>query len=92
MNWLKFKLKKICTIYQVTNSFFFNENHSSACYLNSITQILKIHNLTEGIKFTGYTENDECFSATFLRTDPSGDDIECVINFQTTTLTITIKE
>lgn len=92
MNWLKFKLKKICTVYQVTNSFFFNENHSSACYLNSIAQILIIYDLSEGIKLSGYTVNDECFSVTFLRTDTSGVDVECVINFQTTTLTITIKE
>lgn len=92
MNWSKFKLKKICTVYQVTNSYFFNDKHNADSYLNSIAQILTIYDLTDGIKLSGYIVNDECFIATFLRMNPLGVDIECVINFQSTTLTITVKE
>lgn len=84
----KFKLKKIC----ITNSCYLNDKHNVCSYLNSIGQILTLYELSDGIKLSGYIVNDECFIATFLRMNPLGVDIECEINFETTTLTITVKE
>ncbi len=92
MNWSKFKLKKICTVYQVTNSYFFNDINNADSYLNSIVQILTIYDLTNGIKLSGYIQNKDNFIATFIRMNPSGVDIECVIDFQSTTLTIKVIE
>lgn len=92
MNWSKLKLKKICTVYQVTDSYHFNDKHNADSYLNSIAQILIIYDLTDGIKLSGYIVKDECFIATFIRMNPSGVDLECVIEFDTTTLTIIVIE
>ena len=39
MNWSKFKLKKICTVYKVTDSYHFNGKHKANSYLNSIVQM-----------------------------------------------------
>ena len=92
MNWSKFKLKKICTVYQVTDSYHFNGNHNADSYLKTIVQILTIYDMTNGIISSGYEMNDAFFKSTFIRMSPLGVDVECVIDFQSTTLTITVKE
>lgn len=92
MNWSKLKFKKICTVYQVTNSYHFNDKHNADSYLNSIVQILIIYDLTNGVKLSGYIRHVDFFKATFIRMNPLGVDVDCVINFETTTLTITVKE
>ena len=92
MNWSKFKLKKICTIYQVTNSYFFNDKHNADSYLISIAQIFTLYELSDGVELSEYELDDDFFKATFIRINPSGVDIECVIDFDTKTLMIVIKE
>ena len=91
MNWSKFKLKKICTVYQVTDSYFFNDKHKADSYLNSIVQILTIYDLTNGVNLSGYIRHVDFFKATFLRMNSLGVDVDCEIDFKTTTLTITVK-
>ena len=92
MNWSNFKLKKICTVYQVTDSYHFNDKNKTDSYLNSIEQILTTLDLSKGVILSGYIQNKDNLNATFIRTLPFGVDIDCVINFQSTTLTITVKE
>lgn len=92
MNLSKFKLKKIYTVYQVTDSYHFNSNHNADSYLKIIVQILTIYDLTNGVKLLKYTRHVDFFKATFLRTNPLGVDIDCEIDFKSTTLTITVKE
>lgn len=89
---LKFKLKKISTGYQVTNSYFFNNKHNAESYLNSIRQILDFYDLFDGVKLSGYLRHVDFFKATFKRINLFGFDIDCEIDFETTTLTITVKE
>ena len=92
MNLSEFKLKKICTVYQVTDSYHFNGNHNADSYLNSIGQIISTFDLSGGVSLSGYIQNEDYLIATFIRMYPFGVDIDCVINFQSTTLTITVKE
>ena len=92
MNWSKFKLKKISTVYQAIDSYHFNGNHNADSYLNSIEQILTTFDLSDGVSLSGYIQNKDNLTATFIRTYPLGVDIECVINFQSTTLTIKVIE
>ena len=91
MNWSKFKLKKICTVYKVTDSYHFNGNHNADSYLKTIVQILTIYDLTNGVKLSGYIRHVDFFKATFLRMNSLGVDVDCEIDFKTTTLTITVK-
>lgn len=92
MTWLKFKLKKISTVYQVNDSYHFNDKHNSDSYLNSIAQILIIFDLSNGVSLSGYIHSKDNFIATFIRTYPDGHDIVCQIDYKSTTLTITVKE
>ena len=92
MNWSKFKLKKICTVYQATDSYHFNGNHNADSYINSIVEILTFPDMTNGVKLLRYTRHVDFFKATFIRRNPAGVDVECEIDFKTTTLTIAIKE
>lgn len=92
MNWSKFKLKKISTVYQVTDSYHFNDKHNADSYLNSIAQILINFDLSNGVSLSGYIQNKDNFIATFIRMYPDGYDIVCQIDFKSTTLTITVKE
>ena len=94
MNWSKFKVKKISSIYQVTNSYFFDATHNAGTYLKVIEHILNICDLLEGFSLSGYRYklNKDNFTATLIRKYPLGDDIECVIDFKTTTLTIKVIE
>ena len=92
MTWSKFKLKKIYTVYQVTDSYHFNDKHSFDSYLKTIVQILTQYDLTTGVEFKFYKLYDDHFDATFERVNCLCVDIECVINFQSRTLTITVKE
>ena len=89
---LKFKLKKISTVYQLTNSNLFNNKHNAESYLNSIRQILDCYGLSDGVKLSGYLRQVDFFKATFKRMNIFDVDIYCEIDFATTTLTITIKE
>lgn len=91
MNLTKFKLKKISTVYQVTDSYHFNDKHNAYSYIKTIQSLLdKYHLLDESI-LSGYIHNKYHFIASFVRMNPSGDDIVCEINFEKTTLTITVK-
>lgn len=92
MNLTTFNIKKICTVYRVTNSYYFNSKHNADSYLNSIEQILIFYDLTDEFTLSGYIQRADSFIATFICTNPFGVDIECVINFRSTTLTITVKE
>ena len=92
MNWSKFKLKKICTVYQATDSYHFNDKHKTDSYISSIVEILTFSDLTYGVKLSGYNLYEDQFIATFIRRNPAGVDVECEIDFKTTTLTITVKE
>lgn len=92
MNWSKFKLKKICTVYKVTDSYHFNGNHNADSYLKTIVQMLTFYDLTNGVKLLRYTRHVKFFKATFFRVNPSGVDIECEIDFDTTTLSIKVIE
>ena len=92
MNCSKFKLKKICTVYQVIDSYHFNDKHSFDSYLKTIVQILTRYDLTTGVELKCYKLYDAHFDATFERFNCLGVDIECTINFLKTTLTITVKE
>lgn len=92
MNLSKFKLKKIHTVYQVTNSYFFNGKHCPGSYLKSIVEIITTYDLKHGTISSGYKLYEDHFTATFTRMNPLGVDIDCEIDFETTTLTITVKE
>lgn len=92
MTWSKFKLKKICTVYKVTDSYHFNDKHNADSYLNSIGQILSTFDLSDALRLSGYILHVKFFKATFLRLNPKGFDIKCKIDFSTTTLTITVIE
>ena len=48
--------------------------------------------MTNGVKLLRYTRHVDFFKATFIRRNPAGVDVECEIDFKTTTLTIAIKE
>ena len=92
MNWSKFKLKKICTIFQVSDSYHFNCKHSARSYLNTIQIILDNYDLLDGATLAGYCKYDDHFIATFTRTNPAGNDFLCQIDFDTTTLSIIVIE
>lgn len=92
MNSLKFKLKKIFTVYKVTDSYHFNGNHNDDSYLKTIEQMLIFYDLTNGVKLLRYKRHDKFFKATFIRINLSGVDIECEIDFDTKTLMIVIIE
>lgn len=92
MNLSKFKLKKIHTVYQTTNSYFFNGKHNADSYLNLIEKILNHYDLLDGRKLSGWEMTSEYFRTTVYRRNHSDNQIDCEIDFETTTLTITIKE
>lgn len=92
MKLLKIKIEEDTTEYQVTDSYYFNDKHKAESYLIIIVTILKFFDLTDGVSLSGYIQNKDNFIATFLRKNPSGVDVECEINFEKTTLTITVKE
>ena len=92
MNLSKFKLKKICTVYQLTDSYYFNDKHSSGSFLNTIEPLLDKYDLLEGRKFSNFEMTSEYFKTTVYRRNNSDSQIECQIDFSTTTLTITVKE
>lgn len=92
MSLLKFELKKIFSIYQITDSYHFNDKHNADSYLKTIVQILSEHDFLQGTKLSEYNLYDDTFHATFDRINPLGVDIECRIDFNITTLTIAIKK
>ena len=92
MNWSKFKFKKICTVYQVTDSYHFNNKHSAGSFLNTIESLLDKYCLLEGRKCSGWKMTSEYFRTTVYKRDRFDCQIDCEINFETTTLTITVKE
>lgn len=92
MNISKFKLKKICTEYKVTDSYHFNDKHSACSYLDSIAEILIDFDLTDEIILSCYDLSEFHFTATFTRMNASGVDIECEIDFDTTTLLLKVIE
>lgn len=92
MNWSKLKLKKICTVYKLTDSYHFNGNHNAYSYIKTIQSLLDKYHLLDNSILSGYIHNKYHFIASFVRMNPLGDDIVCEINFETTTLTITVKE
>ena len=92
MNWSKFKLKKVYTEYEITNSCYFNNKHDAGTYLNVIEQILNHYDLLDGRKLSGSEMTRDYFATVVFRTNRLDHQIDCVIDFQTTTLTIAIKE
>lgn len=91
MNWSKFELKTIYSIFQVTNSYFFNDKHNAGTYLNVIEQILKDYDLLEGRKCSGWEMTSDFFKTVVYRRNNLDFQIDCEIDFETTTLTITAK-
>lgn len=91
MTWSKFKLKKIITVYQVTDSYHFNGNHNADSYLNTIQSLLDNYCLSEGRRCSGYELTRDYFKTTVCRRDRFDCQIDCEINFEKTTLTITVK-
>lgn len=92
MNWSKFKLKKICTVYHVTDSYHFNGKHSAGSYLNTILQILDNYDLVVESTLFRYNLFEDHFIARFMRTNLAGVDIICAIDFELTTLEIKVIE
>lgn len=92
MNLSNFKLKKILTIYQVTNSYFFNNKHNADSYLKRIEQILNHYDLLDGRELLGHVMTSEYFKTVVYRRNLSDNQIDCEIDFDTTTLTIVVKE
>lgn len=92
MNWSKFKLKKICTVYQVTDSYYFNNKHSAGRFLNLIELIIDKYDLLEGRKCSGWEMTSDYFKTTVYKRDRFDCQIDCEIDFEKTTLTITVKE
>lgn len=92
MNWSKFKLKKICTVYQVTDSYHFNDKHSAGSFLNTIEPLLDKYDLLEGRKCSGWEMTSDYFKTTVYKRDRFDCQIDCEIDFKKTTLTITVKE
>lgn len=92
MNWSKFKLKKVYTEYEITNSCYFNDKHEASTYLNVIEQILNHYDFLDGRKLSGYEMTRDYFTTVVFMTNRHVDQIECEIDFKTTTLTIAIKE
>lgn len=91
MNWSKFKLKKICTVYQVTDSYHFNNKHSAGSFLNTIQSLLDNYYLSEGRKCSSWEMTSDYFRTTVYKRDRFDCQIDCEINFEKTTLTITVK-
>lgn len=92
MNLSKFKLKQVYLEFQVTNSCYFNDKHNAGTYLNVIEQILNFMDLLEGRKLSGWEMTSEYFKTTVYRRNHSDNQIDCAIDFESTTLTIIIKE
>lgn len=92
MNWSIFKLKKIYTVYQVTDSYHFNDKHSADSYINTIKHILDNYCLLEGRKLSGWEMTRDHFKITVYRRDSYDCQIECEIKFEETTLTLTLIE
>lgn len=92
MNVLKFKSKKIHTVYQVTHSCYFNDKHNAGTYLNVIEQILNNYDLLDGRKLSGWVMTGDNFKTVVYRRNNLECQIDCEIDFKSTTLTITIKE
>lgn len=92
MNWSKFKLKKVYTEYEITNSCYFNDKHNAGTYLNVIEQILKHYDLLDSRKLSGYEMTRDYFTTVVFKRNRFDNQIECEIDFKTTTLTISIKE
>lgn len=92
MNWSKFKLKKVYTEYEITNSCYFNDKHEVGTYLNVIEQILNHYDFLQGRQLSGYEMTSDHFITVVFMRNRLDDQIECEIDFKTTTLTIAIKE
>lgn len=91
MNVLKFKSKKIHTVYQVTHSCYFNDKHNAGTYLNTIQSLLDNYCLSEGRKCSGWEMTGDYFKTVVYRRNNLDCQIDCKIDFKSTTLTITIK-
>lgn len=91
MNWSKIKLKNTSIISQVTNSYLFDATHNAGTYLFVIEQILNNCGLLDGRKPSGWEMTSEYFKTTVYRRNHSDTQIDCQIEFKTTTLTITVK-
>ena len=91
MNWSKFKLKKISTVYQVIDSYHFNDKHNAYSYFNTIQTILDNYDMLDGRELSGCEMTSEYFKTTVYRRNHSDNQIDCQIDFHTTTLTITVK-
>lgn len=92
MNCSKLKLKKICTVYQVTDSYHFNDKHSVVSFLNTIEPLLDKYDLLEGRKCSSFEMTSDYFKTTVYKRDRFDCQIDCEIDFKKTTLTITVKE
>ena len=91
MNLTKLKVKKISTAYQVKDSYHFNDKHNAGSYLNTIESLLDKYCLLEGRKCSGCKMTSDYFRTTVYKRDRFDSQIDCEINFETTTLTITVK-
>lgn len=91
MNWSKFKLKKICTVYQVKDSYHFNDKHNADSYLNTIQTILDYYDFSQGRELSSFEITSQYFKTTVYRRNHSDNQIDCQIDFHTTTLTITVN-
>lgn len=92
MNLTKFKLKRVYTEYEMTNSCLFNNKHEAGTYLNVIEQILTHYDLLDGRKLSGYEMTRDYFTTVVFKRNRFDYQIECEIDFKTTTLTIAIIE
>lgn len=92
MNMSNFKLKQVFSEFQVTNSCYFNDKHNAGTYLNVIEQILNYYDLLEGRKLSGYEMTSEYFRTVVYRKNRLDFQIDCEIDFETTTLTIKVKQ
>lgn len=92
MNWIKFKEKKISTVYQVIDSYHFNDKHNTDSYLNTIQSLLDNYCLSEGRKCSGWKMTRNYFKTTVYRRDRFDSRIDCLIDFDKTILTIIVKE
>lgn len=91
MNMSKFKLKKIYTVYQITSSCYLDDKQNAGNYLNIIEQILNHYDLLDGRELPGWEMTPEYFKTTVYRRNHSDNQIDCEIDFETTTLTIIVK-
>ena len=91
MNLSKFKLKQVYLEFQVTNSCYFNDTHNACTYLNVIEQILNYMELLDGRKCSSFEITSEYFRTVVYRRNRSDFQIDCEIDFETTTLTIKVK-